>query len=330
MTIYSGTAGRLGLNRQVTHIGALAGAGLLTTGRLLFLSDLGQGGHPEFQDIVPPGHLFTGDIEAIESSGALRNGANDYILICPKDSDAAWDFTTDVQTISYSNVHIIGLGHRTRIAGTTTGSSTGIINVTGDGVEIANLAIEGGTGNQVALSFATGGDRGWVHDCRIAAAAATATFDIGAHGGAQNAGGLVLQRCVVGDLVASGVNAHYLYDTASSTRGLQLLEDCIFLINGIHASAAFLHFQATFTAQGDVMARRCVFYNAGTAMTDGFDNSGTANFMLLGCQVYGVTALGNTGKGWVSPAGVDLAVAGATAFNAGLAIDVVSPVAADT
>ena len=158
---------------KIDPISEVRNAGILTTGNVVWVKHPSDADYRTVKDAIGREFLFDDPQAAIDSS-KVRGGLNDVIIVCPRDNQSPWVVTGTPAGINLNkdNVHLLGLG-----AGQSFGSSSvileqpgtagtigtmGILQVTGDGCEVAGFTFLGTAGTSVGGTMGDGGDGGLV------------------------------------------------------------------------------------------------------------------------------------------------------------------------
>ena len=311
--------------KESTTIGKLAGAGILSTGRIFYVKHTSDTDRPDFIGDVAGTRRF---VTIQEGIAACRSGSNDYVLLCPQDDSGAWAQTVDIDILG-RDIHLVGVsatGNRPLITFSTAKSiDIGNGALTGArtrGIELGNLKVtSSGTstihcvdvGDSSGFTFDT-----WIHDCLIVQSGTTAAIaeikDFGSD--------LLVERCTIG-AYATHPDDNYLQ--GAGVIGGEF-RDCLFLHD---AAGAGDQFATVVSTSLPCLFKNCVFVNKGTAtMTVGIASAGLA--VLHNCGMTKATAMATTSQSLITPGGMGITVADADVFNPGLAIDGAEPVAADT
>lgn len=303
---------RVGDQRSRVALRALAGAGLLTTGRIHVVKSADDADRREVQGNFPPDVVFTDIASAI---AACLSGASDYVLVCPKLDGSNWEITAQL-ALNKVNMHLVGVGGDSRPKINATGVR--VLEITAAGVEVASLEAESTTGT--AARYSSG--RLYIHDCRLRGGT-SGGYDFQCNTGGQ---AFQMDRCVIGN--TTDHDAETCIDFAATAgAGTTIISDCEFLHKAEAVGDEFILAQAGATL---LIVRRCRFFNANVGVTDMTQAISATNMAVAqDCMAIGADTLLATGKLCV-PAGMGLTVALADVFNPGLAIDGAEPVAADT
>lgn len=311
--------------QEAVTIGKLAGAGLLSTGRIYYVKHTSDADRPEFVSTIPGSRRF---ITIQAALAVCRSGAHDYVLLCPQDDNAAWAQTADIDILG-RDIHLVGVssGPNRPLITFSTAKSIDIGNgaVTGDrtrGIELGNLKVtaSGATsihcidvGDSSKFTYDT-----WIHDCLISTTATSAAKaeikDFGSD--------LLVERCTIGQY---GTHPDDNYLQGAGAIGGEF-RDCLFMHDAAGAGDQFATIVSTSLP---CVFRGCIFVNKGTAtMTVGIASAGLA--VMHNCGMTKATAMATTSQSLITPSGMGLSVTAADVFNPGLAIDGAEPVASDT
>lgn len=317
-------------DRQSATLGRLAGAGIMSTGRIHIVKDPSDTDYNEAEwavDILGA-NIYGDKWHRTIAAGvaALRDGVHDYLFVCPKSDNSSWAPGASV-TLDLNHVHLIGVGTAgsrpiIEFAGAyvlTLGGSTGLL-----GVELGNVEVKGtGASHVVTLLVHASTANAWIHDSKIhSSTGAAATFDVD-----DDSDDALFQRCLLGNGTTAHTNTGYFVVNHGSTCRGPVFEDCIFVIIASDAGDAFGNVGGT---ANPVILRRCLLYNnSATAMTAGFI---AANKMvyLEDCSMLQATAMGTTAKSLTSPGGVTLVTTASDVYNPRIGIDGAEPIAVDT
>ena len=159
--------------QKINPLSDIANLGIVTTGNVVFVKDPGDDDYRRVKEDVGNENLFD-TIQAAINSPKIRDGKNDYIIVCPKDDNTAYvpTGTPAGVVLDKDNVHLLGLG-----AGKAFGSASvileapgtagtigtmGILQVTGNSCEVAGFHFRGTAGTSTGGTMGDGGDGGVV------------------------------------------------------------------------------------------------------------------------------------------------------------------------
>ncbi len=210
--------------------------GPLTTGSVLFVKDPSDSDYTTVKDQIGRNNLFDTIPAAV---AAARNDKNDWVVVCPKDSGAAWEIGTQL-LLNKNRLHFVSLGYVQGLHGYentirgfgTTGlgvaaSTNNVLNVTGSATEIAGFRFLGTHGTsadgtiQAIANFAA--PNVYIHDSvietNVAAAASTGTVAI------VGGNGFRADNVWFGNSV--GIGATKVANSVTRPR----FNDCTFIVN---------------------------------------------------------------------------------------------------
>ena len=159
--------------QKINPLSDISNLGIPTTGNVVFVKHPSDTDYRTVKESVGNENLFD-NIQAAIDSPKIRNGKNDYIIVCPRDDQSSWVVTGTPAGVNLNkdNVHLLGLG-----AGKSFGSNSvileqpgtagtigtmGIMQITGDGCEVGGFFFLGTAGTSVGGTMGDGGDGGVV------------------------------------------------------------------------------------------------------------------------------------------------------------------------
>src|SRR3990167_9764160 len=74
---------------KINPLSDIANLGIVTTGNVVFVKDPGDDDYRRVKEDVGNENLFD-TIQAAIDSPKIRDGKNDYIIVCPKDDNTAY------------------------------------------------------------------------------------------------------------------------------------------------------------------------------------------------------------------------------------------------
>jgi len=171
---------------KVNALSELVNAGgPFTTGSVLFVKDPSDVDYEVVKDQIGRDNLFDTIPAAIAKT---RSDMNDWVVVAPKADNGVWDIGTALD-IANDRVHLVSLGYLQGLHGYSNtirgfGSATldtEIVNVTGNGVEIAGFRFLGTHGTTddgtIETVFKTTGSNTWLHDSVVETSAAAGASD---------------------------------------------------------------------------------------------------------------------------------------------------------
>lgn len=162
-----------GLGGKIDPLTDIRNMGIVTAGDVYWVSSASDSDHRDRTDILGRKVVKTSIQAAVDST---KSDQNDYILVQPSDANAVFGLGTALD-INKDRVHLLGLGYTKSKNNYTvtvrdnygTLPDTEVVNVTGDGVEVAGIKFlgtlgtnDGGTRTQ-GVAFIAGHDF-WMHD----------------------------------------------------------------------------------------------------------------------------------------------------------------------
>lgn len=144
-SVYHGLVGA-----KIDPISEIRNSGLLTSGSAIWVKDPDDADYITFKDAVGRDN-FADTIQG--GIDLTRNDKNDYVFVCPKDDGSDWTLGTALD-INKDRVHLVSVGYTQSVHGYSntlrynmgTTPDTELINITGQGVEIAGFEILGTLG----------------------------------------------------------------------------------------------------------------------------------------------------------------------------------------
>ncbi len=135
------------LGAKIDPFSEIKNSGLLTTGSVLVVKDPSDVDYLVVKDAVGRDNFFDDPQAALDKT---RSDMNDYVLVAPKDANGIWDLGTALDIVN-DRVHLISLGHTNALHGYSNtirgfGSAaldSEVVNVTGNGVEVAGFRFLG-------------------------------------------------------------------------------------------------------------------------------------------------------------------------------------------
>jgi len=171
---------------KVNALSDIANAGgPFTTGSVLFVKDPSDVDYEVIKDQVGRDNLFDTIPAALAKT---RSDMNDYVVVAPKKDGSPWDIGTALDIVN-DRVHLVSLGYLQGLHGYQNtirgfGSAaldTEVVNVTGNGVEIAGFRFLGTHGTTddgtIQAVFKTTGSNTWLHDSVVETSAAAGASD---------------------------------------------------------------------------------------------------------------------------------------------------------
>ena len=174
---------------KIDPVSEIKNAGLLTSGKVVWVKDPSDADYVAFKDAVGSDDNFSDTIQgAIDK---CTSDQNDVVLVCPKISGTAWTMTTGID-LNKNRVHLISVGYNPTLPGTAGYSNTiqgfgtsntsvpdtyGLLTLTGHGCEVAGFRFVGTAGTALLGSVGADGGTGglitiesngnWIHDVAI-------------------------------------------------------------------------------------------------------------------------------------------------------------------
>ena len=167
MAKFSNTQPFLQFGGKIDPLSEIRNVGILTTGNVVWVKHPSDADYLTVKESVGNENLFDTIQTAIDSP-QVRNGKNDYVVVCPRDNNSAWSESnsTAIVQLNKDNVHLVALG-----AGQSFGSASailelpgtagtigtfGAIYVTGDGCEVGGFFVRGTAGTSQGGSLGAG------------------------------------------------------------------------------------------------------------------------------------------------------------------------------
>jgi len=323
---------------KIDPLSEIRNAGLVTSGNVVWVKHPSDTDYLTVKEAVGNDTLFDTIQKAIDSP-KVRSGKNDYVLVCPRDTNAAFSESnsTAIVQLNKDNVHLIGLG-----AGKSFGSASvilelpgtagtmgtfGAIYVTGDGCEVAGFFVRGTAGTSKGGSVGAGTVDGAMlggfitvgttvqgldlHDFKVHRAGA-AQWDGGTTGiaGTPNAAislGSGAQDITIRDgLINCGTQSNDLIGIQMPFNGQNIkVSDVVMVQRGLAAASKHIIAGAGTIPVGiHLNAQRVTFLNtSGTAMSSAFGGTQAVGaFSLLNeCPTFKATESGTPGSTLVTP-----------------------------
>src|SRR3990167_252200 len=161
-------------NLRVDPLSEIRNAGIITNGSVIWTKAVADTDYNTFAEQVG-WDVITNTVQA--GVDKTRNDRNDYVMVVPQDANAVYSLGTALD-LNKDRVHLLGVGYggaqqsyQTTIrGGYGTVPDTQVLDVTGDGCEIAGLRFLGtlGTNGGGTMSNGVAFIRGlqlWSHDC---------------------------------------------------------------------------------------------------------------------------------------------------------------------
>ncbi len=304
---------------KIDPVSEIKNSGLLTSGKVVWVKD------PSDDDYIALKESAGEDNFSDTIQGGIdkcTSDLNDYVLVCPKKSGAAWTSGTTIN-MNKNKVHLISVGYSPVLAGTagysntiqgwgtsdtTVVPATGFVKFTGHGCEMAGFRFVATAGTALLGSVGTDGTTGlitiesngnWFHD--LAVERRGAAWDVGTPAALVCAGSTHSQQRF--DRVhfnAGTQTASNMYCVKLPQSGLDWeFNDCTFWKLGI-ATTDQPVVAAGGTADGiHASFENCKFVNKlGTAPDSCVGGSMPVGALILmkNCGAYGLTTFG-TGAG---------------------------------
>lgn len=173
---YKTTQPFLAQGGKIDPISEIRNAGLITSGDVYWVSRVADGQHRKRTDDLGRDVVKTGPQAAIDACLADND---DYVFFIPPDDNTAWSLGTALD-VNKDRVHLIGAGYTkskygyaiTIAAATGTSPDSEVVAVTGDGVEMAGLMLQGTMGTNAGGTVSNGNlyvnaHDFWGHDLHI-------------------------------------------------------------------------------------------------------------------------------------------------------------------
>ena len=307
--------------------------GIPTTGNVVFVKNSNDADYVTVKDAVGRGNFFDTIQEAIDSP-KIRDGKNDYVIVCPRDDQSPWvvSGTPAGITLNKDNVHLLGLG-----AGRSFGSSSvileqpgtsgtigtlGILRITGDACEVAGFYVLGTAGTSTGGTMGDGGDGGLItigagvqgldlHDFKVEKTGVQ--WDSGTTGitgtpvALSTVGSAAKDITIRDGFIDCGTG---LLASASSAIDLNFNNQNIrvsnveMIANKDAAAARFINAAQGTLAALQLIADRCKFINSnGTAISAAFGGTmGVGAFAIINeCSAVRCTQVGTPGSTFITP-----------------------------
>ena len=157
--------------QKINPLSDIMNLGIQTTGNVVFVKHPSDADYRTVREAIGRENVYDTIQQAIDSP-KVRNGKNDFVVVCPRDNNASWVATGTPAGINLNkhNVHLIGLG-----AGKSFGSASvvveqpgtagtigtmGILQVTGNSCEVAGFHFLGTAGTSTGGTMGDGGNGG--------------------------------------------------------------------------------------------------------------------------------------------------------------------------
>ena len=158
---------------KINPLSDIMNLGIQTTGNVVFVKHPSDADYRTIREAIGRENLYDTIQQAIDSP-KVRNGKNDFVVVCPRDNNTPWVASGTPAGINLNkhNVHLIGLG-----AGKSFGSASvvveqpgtagtigtmGILQVTSNSCEVAGIHFLGTAGTSTGGTMGDGGDGGVV------------------------------------------------------------------------------------------------------------------------------------------------------------------------
>lgn len=308
---------------KIDPITEIRNAGIVTNGRVLWVKDSGDPDFTTFKDAVGADSLRETVNAALDDRG--RSDTNDYVLVTPKTNGGAYALGTAID-LDLDRIHLRGVANGRpehsyavtfegyAVAG---GVDTELLNVTGAGCEIGNLAFVGTSGthaNGTITALARIGTAAsgtphdtWFHDVRIentqAAADNGTAFIVNVTGDvATGIRGLRFDNAWLGNWSWAPAAVVNFVGTAGPTRAE--FHNTTFVIDAQATTDDFVVWGTGQTEYG--LFKNCDFINveAGTLPASVFTGAVLADnpVLLRNCSYVNVTQAGTDTEVFKSPA----------------------------
>lgn len=170
---------------KIDPLSEIQNANIVTSGSVFWVKSVSDSDFTTFQNQVGVSNVFQGIQAAINKARADKN---DFIMVCPKDTGAAWtaDQAGTAINLNKARVHLLSVGYgrssngytnTIQGFGTTVAIDTAVLKVTAPGCEIAGFRFLGTSGTNangtmtdvVQLGTASSGTahQTWMHDVVI-------------------------------------------------------------------------------------------------------------------------------------------------------------------
>lgn len=176
----------LAFGGKIDPLSEIQNAGILTSGSVFWVKSTSDSDYSTFQNAVGPANIFN-DVQS--ALNKCRNDKNDYVMVCPKDSNTVWTNTLNAGSafiINKARTHLISVGYGKAThgysntlqgPGTSAAYDVSVVSVFAPSVEVAGFRILGTAGTTangtmlqvVNLGTASTGTahQAWFHDCLI-------------------------------------------------------------------------------------------------------------------------------------------------------------------
>jgi len=338
MAKFSNTQPFLQFGGKIDPLSEIRNVGILTTGNVVWVKHPSDADYLTVKESVGNENLFDTIQTAIDSP-QVRNGKNDYVVVCPRDNNSAWSESnsTAIVQLNKDNVHLVALG-----AGQSFGSASailelpgtagtigtfGAIYVTGDGCEVGGFFVRGTAGTSAGGSLGAGTVDGEMlggfitvgttvqgldlHDFRAHRAGA-AQWDGGTTGlaGTPKAAIMLGSGCqditIRNGYVDCGTQSKDLMGLSLPFNGQNIkVSDVVFVQRGLAAASKHIVAGAGTIPVGiHLNAQRVTFVNtSGTTMSSAFGGTmAVGAFALVNeCPTFRATESGTPGSTLVTP-----------------------------
>lgn len=172
--MYDDIAQRAMLGGKIDPLTEIRNAGIVTNGTVFWAKSTADTDYKTFVNVIRNRKLISGSVQG--AINATRNDRNDIVFVVPQDANAVYGVGTSVD-VNKDRVHIYGAGYNRakRSYSVTLRSSMGtvpdtqVLDVSGDGVEIAGLRVLGTLGTNAGGTMSNGvafiqGHDFWAHD----------------------------------------------------------------------------------------------------------------------------------------------------------------------
>src|SRR3990167_1577240 len=319
--------------QKINPLSDISNLGIPTTGNVVFVKNSVDADYTTVKDAVGAGNFFD-TIQLAIDSPKIRDGKNDYIIVCPRDNQAPWvvSGTPAGVTLNKDNVHLLGLGaiksfgsnsvvlEQPGTAGTI--GTLGILRVTGDACEVAGFHVLGTAGTSTGGTMGDGGDGGLItigagvqgldlHDFKVEKSGIQ--WDSGTTGITGTPTALITVGSAARDItIRDGFIDAGTGLLSSASAGIDLnfnnlnvrVSNVEFYANKDAAAARFID-ASPGTANGlSLWAERCTFVNTnGTAISSAYAGTmGVGMFAVMKeCMSVGATQAGTMGSCYIAP-----------------------------
>lgn len=300
---------------KIDPLTEIRNAGIVTSGRVLWVKAVADADYTTVKEAVGASVMFNNLQPAID---ATRNDKNDYILVAPRDNNAAYgtDITNAAINVNKSRVHILGLGANKNLQsyavtfqgfGTTAAAGTPVpanmFNVTGAGVEMGGFKVLGtvgtaGAGTVTGLFNVGTGATGTAHDFWLHDATLEQNHGHGTTAYVYSPGtvhGARFDNVFIGNAVVSGESAGNGGMVRLPMGGKRwVFKDTTFLLNSGSVATDGFVFAGTGATEYAIF-KECNFFHIGTgAITSAVRGSTTVQNAVLmqSCTYVAVTQAG--------------------------------------